>query len=73
MANYEHIKKFCERVVNLQKTHSNEVRLTREEAVSIMCELNQMLINDSTSYSKPLKAKQKINSEISLDAGKFRN
>jgi hypothetical protein len=73
MANYEHVKKFCERVVNLQKTHSNEVRLTREEAVSIMCELNQMLINDSTSYSKPLKAKQKINSEISLDAGKFRN
>jgi hypothetical protein len=73
MANYEHVKKFCERVVNLQKTHSNEIRLTREEAVSIMCELNQMLINESTKISQPVQATQKIVSDLSLDAGSFKD
>ncbi len=73
MANYEHVKKFCERVVNLQKTHSNEIRLTREEAVSIMCELNQMLINESTKISQPVQATQKMVSDLSLDAGSFKD
>ena len=73
MANYEHVKKFCERVVNLQKTHSNEIRLTREEAVSIMCELNQMLINESTKISQPVQATQKMVSDLSLDAVSFKD
>ena len=73
MANYEHVKKFCERIVNLQKTHSNEIRLTREEAVSIMCELNQMLINESTKISQPVQATQKMVSDLSLDAGSFKD
>ncbi len=73
MANYEHVKKFCERVVNLQKTHSNEIRLTREEAVSIMCELNQMLINESTKISQPVQTTQKMVSDLSLDAGSFKD
>ena len=73
MAIYEHVKKFCERVINLQKTHSNEIRLTREEAVSIMCELNQMLITESISISRPTQTTQKIVSDLSIDAGKFRN
>ena len=73
MANYEHVKKFCERVVNLQKTHSNEIRLTREEAVSIMCELNQMLINESTKISQPVHATQKMVSDLSLDAVSFKD
>ncbi len=73
MANYEHVKKFCERVINLQKTHSNEIRLTREEAVSIMCELNQMLINESTKISQPVQATQKMVSDLSLDAGSFKD
>ena len=72
MANYEHVKKFCERVVNLQKTHSNEIRLTREEAVSIMCELNQMLINESTKISQPVQTTQKMVSDLSLAAGSFK-
>ncbi len=73
MANYEHVKKFCERVINLQKTHSNEIRLTREEAVSIMCELNQMLINESTKISQPVQTTQKMVSDLSLDAGSFKD
>lgn len=73
MANYEHVKKFCERVVNLQKTHSNEIRLTREEAVSIMCELNQLLINESTKISQPVQTTQKMVSDLSLDAGSFKD
>ena len=72
--NYENVKQFCQRIVNLQKSHSKEIRLTREEAVSIMCELNQLLINESSKSTvnrvNSSRAQNYVRS-ISIDAGKF--
>ncbi len=72
-SNYENVKQFCQRIVNLQKSHSKEIRLTREEAVSIMCELNQLLINESSKFTvnKVNSRAQDYVRSISIDAGKF--
>ncbi len=71
--NYENVKNFCTRVINLEKTHSMEIRLTRDEAVSIMCELNQLLINESAKIKVPVSNTQKIVSSVSVDAGTFKD
>ena len=71
--NYENVKNFCQRVINLEKTHSTEIRLTRQEAVSIMCELNQLLINKSTSFEVPVSNTPKMVSSVSVDAGTFKD
>ena len=73
--NYENVKQFCQRVINLEKTHSSEIRLTREEAVSIMCELNQLLIKESSkSTVNPVnnRSREYVRS-ISVDAGTFKD
>ena len=71
--NYENVKNFCNWVINLEKTHSTEIRLTREEAVSIMCELNQLLINESAKIKVPVSNTQKMVSSVSVDAGTFKD
>ena len=71
--NYENVKNFCNRVINLEKTHSMEIRLTRDEAVSIMCELNQLLINESAKIKVPVSNTQKMVSSVSVDAGTFKD
>ena len=71
--NYENVKQFCQRIVNLQKSHSKEIRLTREEAISIMCELNQLLINESakSTVNRVNSKVQDYVRSVSIDAGKF--
>ena len=71
--NYENVKQFCQRIVHLQKSHSKEVRLTREEAISLMGELNQLLINElSKSDSRQVNSRaSNYVSNVSIDAGKF--
>ena len=71
--NYENVKQFCQRIVNLQKSHSKEIRLTREEAISIMCELNQLLINESakSTVNRVNSRAQDYVRSVSIDAGKF--
>ena len=71
--NYENVKQFCQRIVHLQKSHSKEVRLTREEAISLMGELNQLLINElSKSASRQVNSRaSNYVSNVSIDAGKF--
>ena len=71
--NYENVKNFCTRVINLEKTHSMEIRLTRDEAVSIMCELNQLLINESAKIKVPVSNTQKMVSSVSVGAGTFKD
>ena len=44
MAQYDNIKNFCNRVIHLEKTGSKEIRLTQSEAVVLMSELNQLLL-----------------------------
>ena len=71
--NYENVKQFCQRVINLEKTQSSEIRLTREEAVSIMCELNQLLIKETTKFKVPVSNTPKMVSSVSVDAGTFKD
>ena len=75
MANYtyENIKNFCNRVINLERTHSKEIRLTREEAVSIMCELNQLLIKDSTKFQVSTINAPRVVSSGPVVAGTFKD
>tara|TARA_X000000950_G_scaffold118699_1_gene148709 strand:- start:1382 stop:1588 length:207 start_codon:yes stop_codon:yes gene_type:complete len=68
MAQYNSIKDFCNRVIHIQKTGSKEVRLTQEEAISLMCELNQLLLNQQQKIDIPTV---KTNTESSVDAGVF--
>jgi|TARA_B100001248_G_scaffold81197_1_gene59002 hypothetical protein len=68
MAQYNSIKDFCNRVIHIQKTGSKEVRLTQEEAISLMCELNQLLLNQQQKIDIPTV---KRNTESSVDAGVF--
>ena len=68
MAQYNSIKDFCNRVIHIQKTGSKEARLTQEEAISLMCELNQLLLNQQQKIDIPTV---KRNTESSVDAGVF--
>ena len=68
MAQYDNIKSFCNRVIHLQKSNSKELRLTQEEAVSLMCELNQLLLTQKNTIQIP-NTESKIQS--SVDAGSF--
>jgi len=68
MAQYNNIKNFCNRVIHLQKTGSKELRLTQEEAIEIMCELNQLLL-DRQYTVQVSNAEPKAQS--SVDAGTF--
>jgi len=68
MAQYDNIKNFCNRVIHLQKTGSKEIRLTQEEAVDIMCELNQLLLDKRQTVQVP---NVESNTRSSVDAGTF--
>ena len=68
MAQYNSIKDFCNRVIHIQKTGSKEVRLTQEEAISLMCELNQLLLNQQQKIDIPTV---KRNTLSSVDAVVF--
>tara|TARA_B100000989_G_scaffold288857_1_gene260019 strand:- start:659 stop:865 length:207 start_codon:yes stop_codon:yes gene_type:complete len=68
MAQYSNIKNFCNRVIHLQKTGSKEIRLTQDEANSLMFELNQLLLNEQQKIQVPTV---KTNTESSVDAGAF--
>ena len=70
MAQYDNIKNFCNRVIHLEKTGSKEIRLTQSEAVVLMSELNQLLlerlqpVRTQGTPSTPPTA-------VSIDAGIF--
>ena len=68
MAQYDNIKNFCNRVIHLEKTGSKEIRLTQSEAIVLMTELNQLLLDQNKSIQVP-----KDNTKIgqSIDAGRF--
>jgi len=68
MAKYNNIKNFCNRVIHLQKTGSKELRLTQEEAIEIMCELNQLLLDKQLTVQVP---NVESNTQSSVDAGTF--
>ncbi len=68
MAHYDNIKSFCNRVIHLQKSNSNELRLTQQEAVSLMCELNQLLLAQKNTIQVP---SSESNTKTSVDAGSF--
>ncbi len=68
MVHYDNIKSFCNRVIHLQKSNSNELRLTQQEAVSLMCELNQLLLAQKTTVQVPTS---EPNTKTSVDAGSF--
>ena len=68
MAKYNNIKNFCNRVNHLQKTGSKELRLTQEEAIEIMCELNQLLLDKQLTVQVP---NVESNTQSSVDAGTF--
>ena len=68
MAHYDNIKSFCNRVIHLQKSNSNELRLTQQEAVSLMCELNQLLLAQKNTVQVPTL---ESNTKPSVDAGSF--
>lgn len=69
MAQYDNIKNFCNKVIHLEKTGSKEIRLTKSEAVVLMTELNQLLLQQL----KPVQIQPNTtpNIELSVDAGKF--
>ena len=68
MAHYDNIKSFCNRVIHLQKSNSKELRLTQQEAVSLMCELNQLLLAQKNTVQVPTL---ESNTKPSVDAGSF--
>ena len=68
MTHYDNIKSFCNRVIHLQKSNSNELRLTQQEAVSLMCELNQLLLAQKNTIQVP---SSESNTKTSVDAGSF--
>ena len=68
MAQYDNIKNFCNRVIHLEKTGSNEIRLTQSEAVVLMSELNQLLLERLKPATVHNTVKQ---SSVSVDAGTF--
>jgi len=68
MAQYDNIKNFCNRIIHLQKTGSRELRLTQEEAIEIMCELNQLLLNKQHTVQVP---NVESKTQSSVDAGTF--
>ena len=68
MAQYDNIKNFCNRVIHLEKTGSKEIRLTQSEAVVLMSELNQLLLEQR----KPVQVQNvKSNRDFSVDVGTF--
>ena len=68
MANYDNIKNFCNRVIHLEKTGSKEIRLTQSEAVVLMSEINQLLLQQNTAT--PVKDSEP-SPIVSIDAGRF--
>mgnify|MGYP001455082829 CR=1 FL=1 len=68
MTHYDNIKSFCNRVIHLQKSNSKELRLTQQEAVSLMCELNQLLLAQKNTVQVPTL---ESNTKLSVDAGSF--
>jgi|TARA_Y100001937_G_scaffold127302_1_gene199124 hypothetical protein len=68
MTHYDNIKSFCNRVIHLQKSNSKELRLTQQEAVSLMCELNQLLLAQKNTVQVPTL---ESNTKPSVDAGSF--
>ena len=68
MAQYDNIKNFCNRVIHLEKTGSKEIRLTQSEAVVLMSELNQLLLE----RLQPAKSQNiQQTTTMSVDAGTF--
>jgi hypothetical protein len=70
MAQYDNIKNFCNRVIHLEKTGSKEIRLTQSEAVVLMSELNQLLLE----RLQPVKTQDTPRTPptaVSIDAGIF--
>jgi hypothetical protein len=70
MAQYNNIKNFCNRVIHLEKTGSKEIRLTQSEAVVLMSELNQLLLE----RLHPVKTQDTLSTpptSVSIDAGIF--
>ena len=69
MAQYDNIKNFCNRVIHLEKTGSKEIRLTQSEAVVLMSELNQLLLE----RLKPAQVQNTStqSTSMSVDAGTF--
>jgi|TARA_B100001093_G_C26169037_1_gene734944 hypothetical protein len=68
MAQYDNIKNFCNRIIHLQKTGSKEIRLTQQEAIEIMCELNQLLLKEQNTVQVPTV---ESNDRQPVDAGTF--
>jgi len=68
MAQYNNIKNFCNRIIHLEKSGSKEIRLTKSEAVILMSELNQLLLDRKLTVSAPTTP---VNSNSSFDAGTF--
>ena len=69
MAQYDNIKNFCNRVIHLEKTGSKEIRLTQSEAVVLMSELNQLLLEQLKPASVQNTSTQ--STSMSVDAGTF--
>ena len=68
MAQYDNIKNFCNRVIHLEITGSKEIRLTQSEAVVLMSELNQLLLE----RLQPAKSQNiQQTATMSVDAGTF--
>ena len=69
MAQYDNIKNFCNRVIHLEKTGSKEIRLTQSEAIVLMSELNQLLLE----RLKPAQVQNTPtqSTSASVDAGTF--
>ena len=70
MAQYDNIKNFCNRVIHLEKTGSKEIRLTQSEAVVLMSELNQLLL-ERLQPVKPQGTPNTPPTAVSIDAGIF--
>tara|TARA_B100001057_G_scaffold375293_1_gene380066 strand:+ start:744 stop:953 length:210 start_codon:yes stop_codon:yes gene_type:complete len=69
MAQYDTIKNFCNRVIHLEKTGSKEIRLTQSEAIVLMTELNQLLLQQlKPANVQPDSIPEK---KLSIDAGRF--
>ena len=69
MAQYDNIKNFCNRVIHLEKTGSKEIRLTQSEAVVLMSELNQLLLEQLKPA--PVQSTSTQSTSMSVDAGTF--
>ena len=68
MAQYDNIKNFCNRVIHLEKTGSKEISLTQSEAVVLMTELNQLLLE----RLNPVHVQNtRTETPSSVDAGTF--